>query len=78
MGHPAFLSSSIMRGRASGFVVFGFAARNAQRLPLRSTQVFGEEDDLSNVLRVVGERAVERLHYRVRLLPNGHGAWRCV
>ena len=36
--------------------------------------MFGEEDDLSNMLRVVGERAVQRLHYGVRLLADGHGA----
>ncbi len=36
--------------------------------------MFGEEDDLSNVLRIVGERAVEGLHDGVRLLADGDGA----
>ena len=36
--------------------------------------MFGEEDELSNVLRIVGERAVERLHDGVRFLADGYGA----
>jgi hypothetical protein len=62
-----------MRLRARGLVVFGFAARDAQCLPVPCAQVLGEEDDLSNVLRVVGERTVERLHHSVRFLAYSHG-----
>ena len=58
----------------AGLVVFRLAARNAQRLPLREAQVLGEEDDLSDVLRVVSERAVECPHDGVRLRADGHGA----
>ena len=36
--------------------------------------MFSEEYDLPDMLRVMGERAVERLHDRVRLLADGHGA----
>src|ERR1017187_2186377 len=36
--------------------------------------MFSEEDDLANVLRVVGERAVEGLYHRMRLLADGYGA----
>ena len=36
--------------------------------------MLGEEDDLADVLGVVGESAIERLHNRVRLLTDGDGA----
>ena len=39
-----------------------------------TTQMLGQEYDLPDVLGVVGERAVERLHNRMRFLADGHGA----
>src|ERR1700683_4821676 len=36
--------------------------------------MFGEKDDLPDVLRVVGERAVQRLHHGVRLSADGDDA----
>src|SRR5207302_11234958 len=51
-----------------------FASRNAQRLPFARAQMLGQQYDLSDVLGVVRDLAVDRLQHRVRLAPNRHSA----
>src|SRR5882757_2480354 len=55
------VSSMAESFRITGFVLLRFAARDAKRLPLRVAQMLREEDDLSDVLSVVSQGAVERL-----------------
>src|SRR5260370_18968271 len=49
-------------------------ARDAQRLPLAGLEVLGQEHDLSTVVSVVGDLAINGLHYRMRLAANGDGS----
>src|ERR1700686_3521061 len=45
----------------------GFAARDRQRIPIRSREVFGEIDDLPHMVGVVRHLAVDGLHNGMRL-----------
>src|SRR6516164_11033264 len=51
----------------------GFAARDAERSPIGSGVVFGEQDDLADMSRVVGELPIERLDHRVRFPADANG-----
>src|ERR1700688_1045420 len=62
-----------MSFRARALVVFRLTAGDAQCLPLRRSQVFSEEDDLSDMLRVMSQRTVEGLYHRERLLADRYG-----
>src|ERR1700721_515246 len=52
----------------------GFAARDGQGIPIRSGQMFGKKHDLSNVVGVMRQLAMDRLHYRMRLTADISGA----
>ena len=47
-------------------------AWNAQRLPFRRAEMFAQEDDLPDVVRVVRDLAIDGLHHRMRFTANGH------
>src|SRR5262245_58222945 len=49
-------------------------ARYAQRLPIARLEVFGEIDDLSDVIRVMRNLTVDGLHHRVVLAANLNGS----
>src|SRR5579883_1083816 len=46
--------------------------RHAQRLPLARAQMLRQKHDLANVKYIVRQRPVQRLHHRVRFLPDVH------
>src|ERR1700690_653277 len=48
-------------------------SRHAQRSPFAGRVVFGQENDLSAVVGVVRDLAVDGLHHRMRLAANGDG-----
>src|SRR5579872_914496 len=48
--------------------------RNAKTVPTGVLQVLGEKHDLSHVIGVVRQLAVNRLGDGMRLSPNGHAA----
>src|SRR4051812_43252918 len=60
-------SLHLLRSQFTRVEFRGLVARNAQRLPLRRSKVLRQEDDLSDVIRVVHQVAIDRLHDRVRL-----------
>ena len=55
---------------ARDFELLRFAARDRQGLPARTGPVLGEQDDLPDVLGVVGELALDRLEDGVRLAAD--------
>ena len=50
------------------------AARNAQALPVRTPQMLRQKNDLSAVVGVVCELAIDALHHGMRLAADGDGA----
>src|SRR5262245_65669452 len=52
--------------------VLAAPAGNAQRLPGCRIEVFGEEDDLTHLVGMVGHLPIERLDDRVALAPDVH------
>src|SRR3569833_138532 len=48
--------------------------RDAQRLPCRALEVFGQKNDLPNVVRVMCDLAIDRLHDRVRFATDRHSS----
>ena len=52
----------------------GAVAGDAERLPAVVSEVFGEQDDLTDVMGVVSYLAVYGLHDRMRFVSDGDGA----
>lgn len=50
----------------------GLFARDAERLPVVAREMLREENYLADVMRIVGDLAIDCLHDRVRLAANGH------
>src|SRR5215471_475966 len=50
-------------------------ARDAQRFPMITGEMFGEQNNLADVMRVVRYLAIDGLHYGMRFAPYGDGAW---
>jgi hypothetical protein len=48
--------------------------RDAQRLPVCRSKMLGKKDDLADVVRVMSQLAIDRLHDRVHLPTNHHRA----
>src|SRR6266550_4577922 len=56
---------SALRGFSGGHLSIEFcrfSARHRQRIPFRSGKMFGEINDLPDVIRSVGDAAIDRLH----------------
>src|ERR1700688_2314222 len=70
-------ATSTLRGLArcdSGVEFRGFAARDRQCIPIRPGEMFGEEDDLPDVVGIMRQLTVNGLHDGVRLGANVCGA----
>src|SRR4051812_30266100 len=53
-------------GREVGRSVFG----NSERRPARRREMFGDVDDLTNMVGGVGDGSVQRFDYQQRLVPD--------
>ena len=69
---PLFLSGLLWRDRL--IELGGAVAGDAERLPAVVSEVFGEQDDLTDVMGVVSYLAVYGLHDGVGFAANGNGA----
>src|ERR1022692_1994981 len=52
----------------------GLPARDTQRLPLAAAEMFGEKNNLSAMVGIVGHLTIDRLHDRMRFAPYGDRA----
>src|ERR1043165_8356390 len=53
-------------------VLYRSVSRNTQRAPVAGAKMFGQKHDLTDVIRVVHELSIDRLHHRVRFAADTH------
>ena len=64
LGRPAVRNALLERASGIGL---GLAFRNAERLPVRAGEMFRQQNDLTDVIRGMRHRSVERFEHRERL-----------
>src|SRR6185295_19865534 len=63
LGRPTVKNALLERASTIGL---GLAFRNAERLPIRAGEMFRQQNDLTNVIRGVHHRSVQRFEHRER------------
>ncbi len=68
------LASASFGRRHAGIELCGLPTRHTERFPSGMVEVLRQKDDLPYVVSAMAQRAVNSLHYGMRLATNKNGA----